>query len=86
MANENSRDALVELDRLIRDPRTRYQFRDDPHTTLRNTGADPDDVPTAVWQTLTEMTNAELDAIAALGTALAEAGVLDGDEPWTIVI
>jgi hypothetical protein len=86
MATENTRAALSELDRLIRDPRTRYQFQDDPHTALRNTGADPDDVPVAVWQALTEMGPAELDAIAALGTALAESGLLDGDEPWTIVI
>jgi hypothetical protein len=86
MATQSTRDALAELDRLIRDPRTRYQFRDDPHTTLRNAGADPDGVPPAVWQALTEMSNAELDAIATLGAALDEAGLLDGDEPWTIII
>jgi hypothetical protein len=86
MATENTRAALSELDRLIRDPRTRYQFHDDPDTTFRNTGADPDDVPAGVWQALTEMGPAELDAVATLGDALAEAGLLDGNELWTIII
>jgi hypothetical protein len=76
MTIENARTAVSKLDRLIRDPQSRYQFHEDPHATLRNAGADPDDVPTAVWQVLTEMTPAELDAIAALGVALDEAGLL----------
>jgi hypothetical protein len=68
--------AVSELDRIIRDPQSRYQFHKDPHATLRNAGADPDDVPTAVWQVLTALTPAELDAVAALGVALADAGLL----------
>ena len=86
MTIENARTALSKLERLIRDPQSRHQFHEDPHATLRNAGADPDDVPTAVWQVLTEMTPAELDAIAALGVAMAEAGFLDGDQPYGIII
>jgi hypothetical protein len=76
MTSENARAAVSTLDRLIRDPQSRRQFHEDPHATLRNAGADPDDVPTAVWQVLTEMTPAELDATATLGVALADAGLL----------
>lgn len=86
MATENTRSALSKLDQLIRDPQARQRFHEDPHATLRNTGAEPDDVPAAIWQALTEMTVGELAAIAALGAALAEAGVLDGDLPWQFVV
>jgi hypothetical protein len=49
---------------------------------MRAAGADPGNVPSEVWTTLTNMTLEELSAIAALGGALAEAGLLDGSLPW----
>lgn len=86
MASENTVNALGILDDLIRDPESRQQFLEDPYTTLRNAGADPSDVPSEVWQALTEMTLEELSAIAALGVALAEAGLLDGSLLWHHVV
>jgi hypothetical protein len=82
MASENALNAVAILDDLIRDPQSRQQFYEDRDTTLRNAGADPDDVPPHVWQALTEMTLEELAAIAALGIALADDGLLDGSLPW----
>jgi hypothetical protein len=86
MANENTLNALGILDDLIRDPQSRIQFLEDPYATLRNAGADPDDVPSEVWQVLTQMTLDELGAIANLGVALAEAGLLDGSLLWHHVV
>ena len=86
MTTENARAAVSKVDQLIRDPRSRQQFHQDPHATLRNAGADPGDVPTAVWEILTDMTPAELDAIVALGVAMAEAGLIDGDHSYGIII
>jgi hypothetical protein len=82
MASENALNVVAILDDLIRDPQTRQQFYEDPDATLRNAGADPEDVPPHVWQALTEMTIEELTAIALLGVALAEDGLLDGSLPW----
>jgi hypothetical protein len=82
MTSENALNAVAVLDDLIRDPQSRQRFYEDPDATLRNAGADPDDVPPHVWQALTEMTPAELAAIAALGIALAEDGLLDGSHLW----
>jgi hypothetical protein len=82
MASENALNAVAILDDLIRDPLTRQQFYEDPDATLRNAGADPADVPPHVWQALTEMTLDELTAIAVLGIALTEDGLLDGSLPW----
>jgi hypothetical protein len=78
--------ALSKLDQIIRDPQLRQQFLDDPDQTLRNAGAEPSDVPPTVWQALTEMSLAELAAIAALGAALAEDGLLRGDFVWRHVV
>ena len=86
MASKNTVNALGILDDLIRDPQSRQQFLEDPYATLRNAGADPSDVPSEVWQTLTEMTLEELGAIADLGVALAEAGLLDGSLLWHHVV
>ena len=86
MASENALNAVAILDDLIRDPQTRQQFYEDPYATLRNTGADPSDVPSEIWQALTEMTLEELSAIAALGVALAQAGLLDGSLLWHHVV
>lgn len=85
MTTENARAAVSKLDGVIRDPQSRRQFQEDPHATLRNAGANPDDVPTDVWQILTDMTPAELDALVALGVAMAEAGLTDGDHPYGII-
>jgi hypothetical protein len=82
MASENVPNVVGILDDLIRDPPSRQQFYEDPDATLRNAGANPDDVPPHVWQALTVMTLEELAAIAALGIALAEDGLLDGSLPW----
>ena len=76
MTSENIPPAVSELDRIIRDPQSRHQFHEDPHATLRNAGADPADVPEDVWQVITGLTNAELDAVAAVGVALERAGLL----------
>jgi hypothetical protein len=86
MATENTQIALSRLDQIIREPQSRQQFFDDPHETLRSAGGEPDDVPSAVWRALTEMSPAELAAIAALGAALAEARLLDGDFVWRHVV
>jgi hypothetical protein len=86
MATENTQIALSRLDQIIRDPQLRQRFSDYPHETLRNEGGEPDDVPSAVWQVLTEMSPAELAAIAALGAALAEDRLLDGDFVWRHVV
>jgi hypothetical protein len=87
MATEDARfAALSQLDQIIRDPGSRQDFLDNPQATLRNAGAEPDDVPSAVWRALTDMSLAELAAIATLGAALAEAGCLDGDIPWQWVV
>jgi hypothetical protein len=86
MATENTQIALSRLDEIIRDPQSRQQFLDDPHETLRNARGEPDDVPSAIWQALTEMGPAELAAIAALGAALEEAGCLNGDFVWRHVV
>jgi len=85
MTTENARAAVSKVDQLIRDPRSRQQFHEDPHATLRNAGADPGDVPTAVWEILTDMTPAELEAVLALGIALADAGLLEGKQPYGII-
>jgi hypothetical protein len=82
MVSENALNAVAILDDLIRDPQLRQQFYEDPDGTLRSVGASPGDVPPHVWQTLTEMTLAELAAIAALGIALFEDGFLDGSVSW----
>jgi hypothetical protein len=87
MATEDARiAALSKLDQIIRDPRSRQEFLDDPHETLRNTGAEPGDVPPNVWQALTDMTLVELAAIARLGTALTDDRCLEGDLVWKIVV
>ena len=86
MASENALNAVARLDDLIRDPQSRQQFLDDPYVTLRHAGADPSDVPSEVWQVLTEMTFEELSAIADLGAALAEAGLFDGSLLWHHVV
>jgi hypothetical protein len=86
MASENTLIALAKLDGLIRDPQSRQQFHEDPYATLQNAGAEPGHVPSAVWQALTAMTLEELGAIANLGVALAEAGLLDGDLAWQFVV
>jgi hypothetical protein len=86
MASENTVNALGILDDLIRDPESRAQFYEDPYDTLQNAGADPGDVPPTVWGALTEMTLEELGAIAALGVALAEAGIFDGSLHWRHVV
>jgi hypothetical protein len=86
MASEKALNAVAILDGLIRGPQSRRQFHEDPGATLRNAGADPDDVPPHVWQALTEVTLAELAAIAALGIALAEDELLDGSLPWRHVV
>ena len=85
MTTENARAAVSKLDRVICDPQSRRQFHEDPHATLRNAGAEPDDVPTAVWEILTDMTPAELEAVLALGVALADAGLLEGKQPYGII-
>lgn len=86
MASESAAYAVGVLDRLIRDPESRLQFYEDPDDTLLNAGANPSDVPPEVWQVLTEMTLEELTAIAALGIALAEAGLLDGSLRWLHIV
>jgi len=86
MASENALNAVAILDGLIRDPQSRQQFYEDPDDTLLNAGADPEDVPPHVWQTLTEMTLEELAAVAALGIALAEDGLLDGSLHWHHIV
>jgi hypothetical protein len=90
MATENTRIALLSLDQIIRDPESRQRFHENPDATLqdtlRDTEAEPADVPAGVWQALTDMSLAELDAIAALGAALVEAGLLDGSIPWQMVV
>ena len=86
MASESAVYAIGVLDGLIRDPETRQQFYEDPDDTLLNAGVDPSDVPSEVWQVLTEMTLEELTALAALGIALAEAGLLDGSLSWHHVV
>jgi len=86
MASENTLIALAQLDGLIRDPQSRQQFHEDPYATLQNAGAELGDVPSAVWQALTAMTLEELGAIANLGVALVEAGLLDGDLAWQFVV
>jgi hypothetical protein len=86
MTSENALNAVAVLDDLIRDPQSRQRFYEDPDATLRNAGADPDDVPPHVWQALTEMTLAELAAIAALGIALAEDGLFDSGLLWHHVV
>ena len=86
MASENTLNAVAILDDLIRDPQSRLRFHEDPYGTLRNAGADPDDVPSEVWQVLTQMTLDELGAIADLGVALAEDGLLDGSLLWHHVV
>jgi hypothetical protein len=82
MTNENVLNVVAILDGLIRDPESRIQFYEDPDDTLRNAGADPEDVPPHVWLALTEMTLEELTAIAVLGVALSEDGLLDGRHAW----
>lgn len=86
MASESTLIALAILDGLIRDPLSRLQFYEDPAATLQNAGAGLGDVPPAVWQALTAMTLEELGALANLGVALAEAGLLDGDLAWHHVV
>jgi hypothetical protein len=78
MPNESAFRAVGIVDDLIRNPQKRRQFRDDPEATLRSAGVDPDDVPAQVWRALTHMTLDELTAIAVLGVALSESGMLDG--------
>ena len=82
MAGEGALNAIAKLDDLIRHPQSRQQFYEHPDATLRNAGADPDDVPRHVWQALTGMTLVELAAIAKLGIALYDDGLLDGSLPW----
>lgn len=53
---------------------------------MRNRGADPDQVPSEVWATLTNMSLGELAAIAELGVALADTGWLDGAIAWRHVV
>jgi hypothetical protein len=86
MASENALNAIAILDSLIRDPQSRQQFYEDPDDTLLNAGASPADVPPHVWQALTEMTLDELTAIAVLGIALAEDGLLDSGLLWHHIV
>ena len=86
MASKNTVNALAKLDGLIRHPQSRQQFHKHPYATLQNTGAEPGDVPSDVWQALTEMTLEELGAIANLGGALTKAGLLDGELRWKFVV
>ena len=82
MTSENTFYAVGILDGVLRNPVSRRRFHEDPDGTMREAGADPGDVPSEVWWTLTHMTLEELAAIAELGVALAEAGLLDGNLPW----
>jgi hypothetical protein len=82
MTSENVLNVVAILDGLIRDPESRLQFYEDPDATLRSAGADPADVPPHVWLALTEMTVEELTAIAVLGVALSQDGLLDGSLLW----
>ena len=82
MTNDDTFNAVGILDGVLRDPVSRRSFYENPDSTMREAGADPGDVPSEVWTTLTNMTLEELSAIAALGGALAEAGLLDGSLPW----
>jgi hypothetical protein len=82
MTNDDTLNAVGILDGVLRDPVSRQSFYEDPDRTMRAAGADPGNVPSQVWTTLTNMTLEELSAIAALGGALAEAGLLDGSLPW----
>lgn len=82
MTSENTIDAIGILDGVLRNPVSRRRFHEDPDGTLVNAGADPRDVPSEVWWTLTHMTLQELAAIAELGVALDEAGLLDGSLAW----
>lgn len=82
MASEEILGAIAKLDDTLRNPVSRRRFHEDPEGTMRDAGTDPDDVPPEVWWTLTHMTLMELAAIAELGVALAEDGLLDGRLPW----
>lgn len=86
MTSENTLIALAKLDALIRDPLTRQQFQEDSYVTLREAGVELDDVPPVVWQALQQMSLEELTAIADLGVALDEAGLLHGDLAWHFVV
>jgi hypothetical protein len=86
MATPNTINALQILSDVIRDPASRRHFHENPDGTLVNAGADPHDVPPEVWRTLTHMTLGELAAIADLGVALADAGLLDGSVAWRHVV
>jgi hypothetical protein len=86
MASESALNAVAILDGVIRDPESRVRFYEDPDDTLRDAGADPEDVPPHVWQALIEMTLEELTAVAALGIALAEDGLFDGGLHWHHVV
>ena len=82
MASEETLDAIAKLDGTLRNPVSRRRFHVDPEGTMRDAGANPGDVPPEVWWTLTHMTLVELAAIAELGVALAEDGLLDGSLLW----
>jgi hypothetical protein len=82
MAGEETLDAIAKLNDTLRNPVSRRRFHVDPEGTIRDAGGDPGDMPPEVWWTLTHMTLEELAAIAELGVALAEDGLLDGHLPW----
>ena len=76
MTNGNITPAVQTLDGVIRNAHSRRQFKADPRATLLAAGADPDDVPEAVWEVLVGMTSAELDAVSRLGVAMEGAGLM----------
>lgn len=78
--------ALAKLDAIIRDPVSRQQFKADPYGTVAEAGIELENVPTQVWQVLVEMSFDELGAVAALGVALDESGLLSGDLAWHFVV
>jgi hypothetical protein len=79
-------DAVGILDDIIRDPGSRRQFKQHPVDTMRNKGANPDQVPSEVWATVTNMSLGELTAIAELGVALSDTEWLNGAIAWKHVV
>jgi len=86
MGNGSDVDAVAKLDEIIRNRGTRQNFHKHPKRTMQDEGGDPNAVPREVWDTVTHMSSAELDAIGELGVALDHSGLLDGHLAWRHVV